>query len=669
MIRRVRWTAGILTAALWVSGNGLQTPVFRSRVDVVTVDVAVIDGNGRPVTGLTAQDFSIVADRRTRRVVSADYISVGTSRTVVTAPGAIAAPAASSSNSQPTSGRTFLFVVDTDQLYEGAAKGLMTSLSDAVARLRPDDRVGLIAAPYNTPNVDITTNRALVQDALKRITGGAIQNQGYMMTVGEAASVEALDDDVLKQYLDRINAHCADALPGLPGLESDVTLSCMQRFHPVATKVMQAERRRTQYLFATLRQLADAMGSIDGPKAIVLISQGTVNDRETIDAQRQFAQAAERALVTLFAINTDSPMNPVSSLYNLTSAHARDHQVLLDGMSRLATAGRGDVFMASGTIDKALERIDAELSGYYLLSFERDRDDRTGERETIQIHANWPNATVRARTEFTLDMPKLTVKPLAPADPRAAIGEMLRWPLPVTDMGMDLVTYSSPVAGSANEQRTIIAADVASGGHRLIAAGYEVADGTGKVVAGHIDPESTSNKSRTNPTPIETPSIAGDRKLFTVAAAVPPGHYKLKLALIDDTGRRGSLTHDFDVRVSRLGALRLGDLMIGEVGSSGFMPTAGVPPGAATLPVRVELCADNSEAFNGVTVALELGRPGAAPFAHTPISVVPTNDTRRRLASATLTISSLPPGTYQVTAILSTADGSSVKSSRVFTKR
>ena len=46
-------------------------------------------------------------------------------------------------------------------------------------------------------------------------------------------------------------------------------------------------------------------------------------------------------------------------------------------MSRMAVAGRGDVFMASGTVDKALERIDAELSGYYLLSFERDPQDRT----------------------------------------------------------------------------------------------------------------------------------------------------------------------------------------------------------------------------------------------------------------------------------------------------
>jgi hypothetical protein len=46
-----------------------------------------------------------------------------------------------------------------------------------------------------------------------------------------------------------------------------------------------------------------------------------------------------------------------------------------------------------------------------------------------------------------------------------------------------------------------------------------------------------------------------------------------------------------------------------------------------------------------------------------------TSDRRRRVASATLAIATLPQGEYLVTAGLLGADGTELKSSRVFTKR
>ena len=57
--------------------------------------------------------------------------------------------------------------------------------------------------------------------------------------------------------------------------------------------------------------------------------------------------------------------------------------------------------MVSGTPLGALARIDGETSGYYLVSFERDAQDRDGDRQKIDVRVNWPGATVRARTDFT----------------------------------------------------------------------------------------------------------------------------------------------------------------------------------------------------------------------------------------------------------------------------
>ena len=108
--------------------------------------------------------------------------------------------------------------------------------------------------------------------------------------------------------------------------------------------------------------------------------------------------------------------------------------------------------------------------------------------------------------------------------------------------------------------------------------------------------------------------------------------------------------------------------MVGEVGAAGFVPTPSVAAGAATLPVRVELCGDSADAFGAAPSRSNWPARRRPLRAHTD-PVVATTDPRRRLASATLAISSLPPGTYQVTAILSAVDGTAVKSSRIFTKR
>src|SRR5688572_20262521 len=61
-------------------------PTFTASVDMVSVDVNVIDRNGRPVRDLGAADFTLSVDGRPRKIASAQFISV-------TAPETSASPA------------------------------------------------------------------------------------------------------------------------------------------------------------------------------------------------------------------------------------------------------------------------------------------------------------------------------------------------------------------------------------------------------------------------------------------------------------------------------------------------------------------------------------------------------------------------------------------------
>src|SRR5436190_15636558 len=76
--------AYVMTAGLKSGGYGPtfgygpvpQLPTFRAGVDVVYVDVAVLDGNRKPVRGLTADDFIVKEDGKARQIVAFSAVSV-----------------------------------------------------------------------------------------------------------------------------------------------------------------------------------------------------------------------------------------------------------------------------------------------------------------------------------------------------------------------------------------------------------------------------------------------------------------------------------------------------------------------------------------------------------------------------------------------------------------
>ena len=76
-----------LAAAPAVLAQDQQPPRFQSGVEVVTVDVTVVDGDGRSILGLGPGDFAVDVDGQRRRVVSAQWIAL-TPEPAVALPGA-----------------------------------------------------------------------------------------------------------------------------------------------------------------------------------------------------------------------------------------------------------------------------------------------------------------------------------------------------------------------------------------------------------------------------------------------------------------------------------------------------------------------------------------------------------------------------------------------------
>jgi VWFA-related protein len=615
-----------------------KPPVFRGGVDLVTVDVAVLDKQGVPIAGLTPADFTIVADGRPRRVVSADYIAAKGRSAAIRRDDGQPVPAASTNTQVPAS-RSFLFVVDVEQIAAGEGRGTMQSIAGYLDRLSPDDRVGIVSLPYGTPRVDLTTRHQLVKDAAARIVGASTRNQGAGMTVGEAQAIELLDEQVYNQYRERV---------GVPRCSS-----CVLDAVPAAGKVMDDERRRARALFDSLRALATAMAPIEGPKALVLVSRGVVNDRETLADMQRFATAAERARVTLYGLNIDSSPADVSTRSNMITAHLLDHQTLLDGMATLAIAGRGNAFLVSGTPTASLDRIDTEMTGYYLLSFESDPGDRDGRRSKIDVRVKPADAIVRSRVDFTPDKQAVAPAPSASKDLKAAVGELLRGLVPARGLGLAVATFTLPGA----DARTMLAASL-DGSQPIAATGYEVSDETGRVLADDFTAGT-----------VVTERLAGDRQIYAAAFVVPPGRYTLKLAVIDASGRRGSVEHGFEAGIARAADIGMSDLLIGELTAKGFVPSPSVMPAAALLPIQIHLNGETADAFIGAALTVEIARPGADPIGRATLPMIETRDARRRVGSASLAIDALAPGEYVVIVRLTAGNGAQASASRLFVKK
>ena len=157
----------VLLAAVTLSAQSNQTPVFRSGVEVMEVDVTVVDGQGRPIRDLRAPEFSVTVDGQPRRVVSAEFISESTNSSE---PSPVRDPYVSN-NTDRRPGRLIIIAIDRNNIDTHTVRQSLEPLKNFVSSLGPDDRVAIATIPPPGPMVDFTTNHSLVLEALGRIVG------------------------------------------------------------------------------------------------------------------------------------------------------------------------------------------------------------------------------------------------------------------------------------------------------------------------------------------------------------------------------------------------------------------------------------------------------------------------------------------------------------------
>jgi VWFA-related protein len=606
--------AAALIAAQTALAQDQQPQRFQSGVEVVTVDVTVVDGDGRPVLDLRPADFSVEVDGERRRVVSAEWIALTpttpAAAAVQTAAGAAAVPEPYTSNESALPGRFIMLLVDRANIRFEGMNAHRAATEGFIDGLQPSDRLSVVAAGYGAaPSVPFTTDHRRVKRALTSIAGQR----------------------------------------GLDGA-------------PSALKA--------------LRELLIEMKPIDAPKTIVLISEGfevpTTNTGEPLVQEIERLAAEARTIVYALQLaprvtdirqsTQDTNLGPDLTeppagtrrgaaigrgLSDLVGPPARsgpanapvaDRVEAGGGLNSVAAATGGSMFTVVMKADPAFARIDSEISGYYLLGVEADPSTRDGKPHGIKVGVERRGATVRSRRQLIANRP-----PAAPRTPEEALLPAFSSPSPIAALPIRLATFSMGGADARNIQ-LMVQAEVGAGytAQKTIVLGFVIADRSDRVVQRRAGNSNLRPIDPGRPSPLQV----------TTSVTLEPGEYTLKLAVADGD-RVGSVEHQVQAELGRAGGLSFSDLVVGGVtAAKPVMP----PPIGTTI--RTNYVQGVVEAYGtqpGLSGRLEIaGAIDGPAIQSAPIIVAPGNG--RTVLTQALPIQDLAPGRYVLRAVLSAPD-------------
>ncbi|MBI1873844.1 MAG: VWA domain-containing protein [Acidobacteria bacterium] len=614
---------------------GEQVPVFRSGIDLVTVDVGIFDGEGNPIRNLAQEDFTLEVDGEPRKLVSVEYVSYVVPERVEKRqqPPAVHY----SSNEDAPLGRLILLVVDQGNIRQGEGRAVMATARKFLDRLTPSDRVGLAVIPELGPRIGFTSNHAIIRETLSRVVGRAdVFETRFNIGLSEALAVERDDSLAFRELASR---ECANQGPECTG------------FLEIEARAMAVHYlTQTRISVGTLRSLIDDMRGVPGPKTIVLLSEGLVADYSLSEFER-LGLSALSARVNIYVLRLDTPRVEASQA-RLSPTASQDERVREEGLEHLAGTARGAFFRVTSTGEYAFQRISRELSGHYLLAFEPQKADRNGKLHKIRVRTKRQGVTIRARSEFAAGPTAEAASERAGSLPKSGteveqLSGLLDAPLTATELPLRVTNFAFQDPESSR-LKIVIAAEADTSSSTGLIIGFTMMDEGGRVAARGAE-RTTSPR-------------------YAATTTIRPGNYTLRVAAIDSSGRRGSVERRVSATLISSRGYRMGDLMLAEPGELRGMPSRPTIVGASAdrLLAYVELYAAGVQQLQDASVDVEVGEAEDTPALVSQKADLSRPDKGRRIAQTLLPIRLLPPGDYVARAVVKSGDRSIARLARPF---
>lgn len=628
--------AAVILSAATLAAQAPQAPaapqppqVFRAGVEILTVDVTAIDNHtGRQVTDLTAKDFVVEVDGNPRQVASSEYVRSVDPLRIVGAPRKVVAKPDEtffSSNAKGApSGRLIVILVDQGNIRTGAARSVMNNATKFVNTLEPEDRVAVIAVPGPGELVDFTSDHDKVRESLLRIVGQADPIKArFNISITEALAIYMRSD--IRLAAEVILRECGQAIAAAEAER------CEREVEQDAAQIVNDIRHRTDASIYGMREVLKSIGNIEGPKSVILISEGLVFEGLGSETD-ELASLAADSRASLDILLLDVPRFDASQTVRPTTPR-EDRDLQVAGLEMLAGAARGTVYRINTTAEFAFDRISRAIDGFYLLGVESRPEDRNGRRHRISVKAVRKGVSIRSRRSF---LASISGKATSPID---AVTRALKSPLPINDLPIKVATWTYKEPGTA-KIRVLIAAEVERLAEQSLdyTAGMLLIDRNGRGMM----PETKLKK-------LAIKDGAPGTAVFTGVMSVDPGSYRLGLAMSDSEGRVGSVSRGITAFQMNGPDLAMGDLLLGSVSGadrSGLLPAIEPAITAGQMGALLELYGGATQVA-GIDSTLEiLADENSAPLATIPMRIAVGASPEILTASAQFSTSALPPGRY-----------------------
>jgi len=401
-----------------------QRPTFRASVSLVTTDVTVKDERGVFVDDLRQDEFEIYEDGIRQQIVSMKVVHGGrVSNVLVAAPtkppeGIILPPVRRAAD---TSGRVFLFFIDDLNIQFKNSPQVRTIMEKVTKNLLHEgDLFGVVSSGPSSIAVDSTYDIKRLKQAADKVHGDGLKPTDIIeqSLVGTEATTEL-----------RYRAHVAfetmfDALKNLEKIhdkrKSLVWISEGYDYNPYQAArygLLGPTSGNTQALGALLDNMSSSglagqnVGEMNGsalhdglqPTSTnrELMKQESFSDADLFRDIAELTRAANRANTTIYTIDPRGLAGGPDIDENIDqtewSEYLRKSQ---DTMRMIADDTNGIAVVNMNDYDKALKRIDADSSDYYLLGYYASNPDASRRRRKVEIKVTRKGVQALARKEY-----------------------------------------------------------------------------------------------------------------------------------------------------------------------------------------------------------------------------------------------------------------------------
>ena len=418
MLRRVvslSTLATVLLALLAATTRGqdpAQPPVFGVELDIVRLDVVVLDDDGKPVTGLTGDDFVIEENGQPRDVVSFEPVVVRSRPTATQDQSRISANRLRS----PAEGRSIVVLFDDIHVTPVVTQFVRNALTSFIQEdLSDGDWLTILSPGQSLRWMGRTAwEHQQMVPFVERLQGQLVRDPTQTgISDWEAVRINEYGIGGLASAglsdMAGGSAASAGAPPGIPGgggssgltqaRDESVMGVGKSDMSFVSEEVTAAAKRRIEASLSGLRQALESLVGVRGHKSLILVSEGFVllpkmaGYRDLIDLARRGNVAIHyldpRTLESGFGAETSGagPAGPTGTLRMLESIGADDVAA--------ATGGRA---LVSNDPLKGLQQVAREAQAYYLIGFQPERPE-TGLQE-VQVRVARDDLSVRTRTRY-----------------------------------------------------------------------------------------------------------------------------------------------------------------------------------------------------------------------------------------------------------------------------